>query len=212
MFTSGPRAGSSWSRPGRELGVAAAVAFSLHNQVQRIVSAVVQPYEEFRHVATRDGAVEVGDLELEALVLHVAELTAYRVYSSTPTYMNAMSGIVVWFDGSCPLCRREIALMRRLDRRRAIDFVDAAEDANVCPTSRADMLAQLHAWEDGQLFTGAAAFAAMWRAIPLLRPFGLLARSPHMLGLLERLYRVFLRARPGLQMLARRLDRRSTGA
>ncbi len=32
--------------------------------------------------------------------------------------------LTVWFDGTCPLCLREIALMRRLDRRGAIDFID----------------------------------------------------------------------------------------
>jgi predicted DCC family thiol-disulfide oxidoreductase YuxK len=37
--------------------------------------------------------------------------------------------LTVWFDGGCPLCRREIALMRRLDRRGRIDFVDVADDA-----------------------------------------------------------------------------------
>ena len=28
--------------------------------------------------------------------------------------------VTVWFDGACPLCLREIALMRRLDKRGAI--------------------------------------------------------------------------------------------
>ena len=50
---------------------------------------------------------------------------------------------------------------------------------------------------------GAAAFAAMWRAIPLLRPLGLAARSPLILSILERGYRRFLRARPKLQRLFR---------
>ena len=122
-----------------------------------------------------------------------------------------MSEVVVWFDGGCPLCRREIALMRRLDRRRAIAFVDASE-ADVCPLPQGDMLAQLHAREDGRLLSGAAAFAAMWRAIPLLRPLGLLARSPQVLALLERLYAGFLRVRPGLQRLARRLEADRTAA
>ena len=116
-----------------------------------------------------------------------------------------MSEVVVWFDGGCPLCRREIALMRRLDRRRAIKFVDL-DDAAACPLPRGDMLAQLHAREDGRLLSGAAAFAAMWRAIPLLRPLGVIARSPRMLSLLERLYAAFLRARPWLQRIAYRLD------
>lgn len=34
-----------------------------------------------------------------------------------------MTQLTVWHDGACPLCRREIALMRRLDRAGAIDFV-----------------------------------------------------------------------------------------
>ncbi len=32
--------------------------------------------------------------------------------------------VTVWFDGGCPLCRREIALMKRLDRRGAIRFIN----------------------------------------------------------------------------------------
>ncbi|MDO9439431.1 MAG: DCC1-like thiol-disulfide oxidoreductase family protein, partial [Beijerinckiaceae bacterium] len=43
--------------------------------------------------------------------------------------------LIVWFDGSCPLCRREIALMRWLDRRRAIRFIDVSLDhqGGECP-------------------------------------------------------------------------------
>ena len=72
-----------------------------------------------------------------------------------------MTGLTVWHDGACPLCRREIALMRRLDRRRAIAFVDASDAASSCPIDRGDLLARLHAREDGRLLSGAAAFAAM---------------------------------------------------
>lgn len=113
--------------------------------------------------------------------------------------------LTVWHDGSCPLCRREIALMRRLDRRGRIAFVDAAGDAPVaCPVDRADLLARFHAREDGRLLSGAAAFAAMWRAIPLLRPLGLIARNRLVLAGLERGYRQFLRVRPRLQRLVQR--------
>ncbi|HZF44214.1 MAG TPA: DUF393 domain-containing protein [Sphingomonadaceae bacterium] len=112
-----------------------------------------------------------------------------------------MSTLTVWHDGSCPLCRREIALMRRLDRRGAIRFVDATT-AQACPIDRADLLARFHAMENGRLLSGAAAFAAMWRAIPLLRPLGLAARAPLVLAVLERLYVAFLRVRPRLQRLA----------
>lgn len=115
--------------------------------------------------------------------------------------------LTVWHDGGCPLCRREIAVMRRLDRAGAIDFVDvAAEDAS-CPIDRRDLLARFHARENGVLLSGAAAFAAMWRAIPLLRPLGLAARVPFVLAGLERLYLLFLRTRPMLQRMAGKWER-----
>lgn len=114
-----------------------------------------------------------------------------------------MAELLVWYDGACPLCRREINLMRRLDRRQAIRFVDAAQPDTSCPIDRAALLARFHAEEDGVVLSGAAAFAAMWRAIPLLRPLGLLARNRVVLQLLERAYLAFLRVRPALQRLAR---------
>lgn len=114
--------------------------------------------------------------------------------------------VTVWFDGGCPLCRREIAWMRRLDRRGRIEFVDVSDGSDIvdCPADRAALLARFHAREGERLFHGAAAFAAMWRAIPGLRPLGEAARFPPLLGLLELAYRGFLRLRPALQ---RRLAR-----
>ena len=103
--------------------------------------------------------------------------------------------VKVWFDGACPLCTREIALMRRLDRRGAITFVDVANG----PIDRAALLARFHAEEDGALHNGAAAFGAMWRAIPVLRPLGLAARNPAVLRVLEAAYLQFLKVRPRLQ-------------
>jgi predicted DCC family thiol-disulfide oxidoreductase YuxK len=108
--------------------------------------------------------------------------------------------VKVWFDGACPMCIREITMMRRLDKKGAIDFVDVSGDGDPsCPVDQAELLARFHAQENGEILSGAAAFAAMWRAIPLLRPLGLIARSRLVLALLERLYIAFLRVRPRLQ-------------
>lgn len=114
--------------------------------------------------------------------------------------------LTVWHDGACPLCQREIALMRRLDRRGAITFIDATgpDAAAACPLDPATMLARFHAEEGGRMLTGAAAFAAMWRVLPLLRPLGLAARNPVILRLLEALYVRFLRLRPRIQRFLRR--------
>ena len=112
-----------------------------------------------------------------------------------------MAKVIVWYDGACPLCIREIAFMRRLDSRSAIDFLDIAPTDAVCPLDRQLMLARFHASEDGVILSGAAAFAAMWRAIPLLKPLGYLARNAVILDILERLYLRFLKIRPHLQKL-----------
>ena len=119
--------------------------------------------------------------------------------------MQRMGTLTVWYDSDCQLCRAEIALMRRLDTRGAISFVDATQPGlNACMLDRKALLARFHASEDGEMLSGAAAFAAMWRAIPLLRPLGLLARSPVVLQVLETAYFGFLRVRPTLQRVVRR--------
>ncbi len=111
--------------------------------------------------------------------------------------------VEVWFDGACPLCLREIAFMRALDRGQRIAFIDVASPDALCPLDRTALLARFHAREaGGDLVSGAAAFAAMWRAIPLLSVFGHAARYGPILWLLERAYRGFLRVRPWLQRLA----------
>lgn len=112
-----------------------------------------------------------------------------------------MTKLTVWYDGACPLCLREIALMRRLDRRAAIEFIDVADGQTLCPIDRAELLARFHAREDGVMRSGAAAFAAMWRVIPLLRPLGLIARNRLVLRGLEWLYLKFLPIRPRLQAM-----------
>ena len=115
-----------------------------------------------------------------------------------------MGEVTVWYDGACPLCRREIALMQRLDKRGAISFVDVSEgQPESCPISQDELLARFHVKENGQILSGAAGFAAMWRAIPLLKPFGQLARLPVLDRLFEAFYKVFLRIRPRLQAMLR---------
>ena len=55
--------------------------------------------------------------------------------------------------------------MRKLDQKRAITFLDVALDDTVCPIDRAELLTRFHALEEGQILSGAPAFAAMWRAM-----------------------------------------------
>ncbi len=136
-----------------------------------------------------------GQVAAEAGRVHgggMADSSSSAVDASAPA-------VTVWYDGACPLCTREIALMRRLDRKARIRFVDVADPSSSCPLDRSDLLARFHAEEQGRMLSGAAAFAAMWRAIPLLRPLGVLARLRPVERMLERLYGHFLRWRPALE-------------
>jgi predicted DCC family thiol-disulfide oxidoreductase YuxK len=91
-----------------------------------------------------------------------------------------------------------------LDGNSAINFVDVtgAKDES-CQLDRAELLARFNACENGKMLSGAAAFGAMWRAVPLLKPIGQLTRLPLVLRVLERVYDAFLRFRPHLQRLLR---------
>ena len=117
----------------------------------------------------------------------------------------------VYYDGSCPICRVEIAFMNRRDRDGRIGFVDVASDAVVLPADldRNAAMRRFHVRErDGTLRDGAAAFAAMWGELPALRFLSRLAAVPGALPVLEWLYRRFLVVRPRLQTAARWLERR----
>ena len=114
--------------------------------------------------------------------------------------MNATNNeVTVYYDSACPLCLREIRLMRRLDRRKHIEFIDVQNPDSICPLDQETLLARLHARENDRLVSGAAAFAVMWRQIPALRPLGLLARNRWALNALEWIYIRFLKVRPRLQ-------------
>jgi predicted DCC family thiol-disulfide oxidoreductase YuxK len=84
--------------------------------------------------------------------------------------------LTVFFDGACSICDREIALMRRLNRRRRLAFCDFSRpdyDTASINISPAELGKVIHArWADGNVITGVEVFRAMWDAVGL----GVLAR------------------------------------
>lgn len=79
--------------------------------------------------------------------------------------------LTVFFDGDCPICAREIALMKRLDRRRQLAFCDFSAqeyDAESSGFAAADLATVIHArWADGSVINGVDVFRAMWEAVGL---------------------------------------------
>jgi predicted DCC family thiol-disulfide oxidoreductase YuxK len=118
--------------------------------------------------------------------------------------------LTVLYDGACPLCRREIGIYRGLRPNTPVCFADVSDAALPLPpgTTREQLLARFHVrGRDGELLSGAQAFLALWAALPGWRWLALAGRVPGAAWTMERVYRLFLRARPMLQHWASRLDR-----
>jgi predicted DCC family thiol-disulfide oxidoreductase YuxK len=112
--------------------------------------------------------------------------------------------IEVFFDGGCPLCQREISLLKRWDRQRRIRFtdIDAAsfQPASVGRTREA-LMAQMHGHlPDGTWLTGVEVFRRLYAAVGF-GPLVWLSRLPLISQLLDLGYSVFARYR--LQLTGR---------
>lgn len=119
--------------------------------------------------------------------------------------MTRQSEITVFYDGACPLCIREIGLLRRLAPQDAICFEDVSPpDASPsCDISRSRLMARFHArLPDGAVVEGAQAFTEAWSRVAWLTWLRPLGRNCASRWFLNRLYDGFLKVRPGLQWLA----------
>ena len=110
----------------------------------------------------------------------------------------------VYYDGGCPLCRREIAHYQKIDRAGVVDFVDlTCEGADTGPDlSSQAALARFHVRDgDGRLMSGAEAFVRLWQELPGWRWLAPVAKVPGVTWVMERAYRGFLPLRPRLRRL-----------
>ena len=79
---------------------------------------------------------------------------------------------ILFYDGGCPLCSREIKHYRRLDSADRIDWIDISRDASLLQAMGVTLetaMARLHVLHrDGWLATGAYAFRRGLVGTPLL--------------------------------------------
>jgi predicted DCC family thiol-disulfide oxidoreductase YuxK len=116
-----------------------------------------------------------------------------------------MDKLEVFYDGACPLCRREISMMERMDRHRRLAFTDisAPDAAESCPIDQQELLARFHVrTPEGRLVSGARAFTAAYAQLTGVRFIEKLGTFGPSRAVLDRLYTLFLKVRPALQRLA----------
>jgi len=99
---------------------------------------------------------------------------------------------MMFFDGGCPLCRREVAHYRFLDRRNRVGWIDISREAEVLSTHGIDSdaaMKRLHAIDErGRVVSGASAFVAVWRQLPVYRYLAWFVERLGLIPLLDRLY------------------------
>ena len=106
--------------------------------------------------------------------------------------------LTVYFDGECPICRREIDFMKIFNRRGYLQFIDFSASSYLSVEhglNPCDLGKVIHArWSDETVITGVEVFREMWEAVGL-RALARLARRPTINKLLVRAYAWFAKNR-----------------
>ena len=115
----------------------------------------------------------------------------------------------VFYDGACPLCRKEIQTYKQSDTSGAVEWLDISAESQALPLPlpRQLLLSRFHVQRpDGTLISGARGFIEMWRHLPGWRWLARLCNTPGVPLILEAGYRGFLRIRPFVQRRFRQKD------
>jgi predicted DCC family thiol-disulfide oxidoreductase YuxK len=116
--------------------------------------------------------------------------------------------VEVFYDGQCPLCRREMGMLRRLDRRQIIQFTDIADpvfDATPLGKNYGDLMGEIHGrLPDGSWIKGVEVFRQLYGAVGF-HWLVAISRWPGVRQTLDVGYRVFARNR--LRVTGRCTDR-----
>lgn len=124
--------------------------------------------------------------------------------------------VSVFYDGSCPLCVREIGFLQRSFKDEIVNWQNIAseqvaqtQDEEIVPgLSRRAAMKRFHIRnERGELLSGAGAFVAIWKLHPRFGRIANLLDRPAILWVLDLAYNGFLIIRPALQSIARKLFR-----
>jgi predicted DCC family thiol-disulfide oxidoreductase YuxK len=169
------------------------------------VRAAERTIEAGSRLLAKQSDPETSSAERDPSVIETSVLAALPSYRrprerTQPRGRTAMQArtVEVFYDGECPLCMREIAMLMRRDKRGRIQFTDiAAEgfDPVALGLDRATMMNKIHGrLPSGQIIQGVEVFRQLYAAVG----FGWLvaaSRAPGLSPLLDAAYHLFARHR-----------------
>ena len=127
------------------------------------------------------------------------------VKNSSATETNDPPPLTVFFDGSCPICSKEIAFYKTRVGADMLSWIDISDEKTTITqetVSREELMARFHVQNsEGQLVSGGAAFAELWAALPAFKIIGKLFKLPVFNFMINIGYDFFLVVRPKVQKL-----------
>ena len=106
--------------------------------------------------------------------------------------------VEVFYDGACPLCLKEMQMLRRRDQAGRIRFTDIADpsfDAGAIGLSWETLMSRIHGrLPDGTVIEGVEVFRRLYAAVGFAT-LAKLSRAPGVSHLLELGYRLFAKNR-----------------
>lgn len=106
---------------------------------------------------------------------------------------------ILFYDGSCPLCKKEINHYVRIDKDKKVDWIDISTDTLLLKQfeiSHSDAMKQLHVIDqNGDLFIGVDAFMTIWQFLPYYQHLKQAVTLLHIKRLMIWAYDIFVKQR-----------------
>ena len=123
----------------------------------------------------------------------------------TNSSIQTPKSLTVFFDGSCPICSKEINFYKMRAGADELSWVDVSDEEIPIPIqtrSREELMARFHVLSSsGELVSGGAAFAELWASLPAFKIFGKIFKLPILRYIINVGYDIFLTLRPKFQNL-----------
>jgi len=146
------------------------------------------------------GASDPSTQVAEARVLDYGGMVALADALARLQADSEIPDLELFWDGGCPLCRREISYYRGLDREGRVQWTNIHNNPEALirhGISIDQAMARIHAARaDGEILSGVSAFLAVWERLPYWRSLPPLLRAvPGAVPVAESAYSAFARVR-----------------